>query len=221
MCDWRSSNSVPIAQLPRQRVFRYDNHNSAQIVAALDGGVIPLSDGEDTQCYNYSLPYAFNTVPDVAVAVHSFEAEASNNLFFFIKPIHSESLSFLPFVIRTQWPYTQWNQITFSFLAEDRSDVEAGYYQIDSGPLSGCENGKMIDVLLPFRRHCNAGQQIHHSVFLHGFEIATVKTEGNTRSPFEFQIISTSANISGIALSISVTTTTQVNSVYISFVAFQ
>lgn len=48
-----------------------------------------------------------------------------------------------------------------------------------------------------------------------------MKAEGNTRSPFEFQIISSSANITGIAVSISVTTSTQVNSLYISYVAFQ
>lgn len=56
---------------------------------------------------------------------------------------------------------------------------------------------------------------------MHGFEIATMKTEGNTRSPFEFQIVSTSANYSGIHISISVTTVTQVNSIYISYIALQ
>lgn len=45
---------------------------SAQIIASLDGGVIPFTDGQDSVCYNYSLPYAFNTVPTVAVSVHSF-----------------------------------------------------------------------------------------------------------------------------------------------------
>lgn len=212
---------MPGEQLPRQHPLRYSGPNSAHIIAALDGGLISISDGEDTQCYNYSLPYSFNTVPDVALSVYSFETEPTNNLFFFVKPIRTDSLSFLPFVVRTLWPYTQWNLITFSFLAEDRIDIEAGYYQIDSGPLSGCENGKSIDVLLPFRKIFNHGSQIQHSVFLHGFEIATVKIDANSRSPFEFQIVSTSANVSGIALSISVTTVTRVNSLYISYVAFQ
>lgn len=48
----------------------------------------------------------------------------------------------IPFVIRTQWAYTQWSKISFTFLAEDREDMESGYYQIDSGSLSGCTNSK-------------------------------------------------------------------------------
>ena len=119
--------------------------------------MIPINDGQDAQCYNYSLPYAFNTPPDVAISVHSFDADPSNHLFFFIKAIHSDSLSFLPFVVRTQWPYTQWTQISFTFLAEDRNDIEAGYYQVDTGPLSGCETGKNVDILLPFRSDFRRG----------------------------------------------------------------
>jgi len=44
---------------------------------------------------------------------------------------------------------------------------------------------------------------------------------GINRSPFELQIVSSAANISGIIASLSVTTITQVNSIYISYVAFQ
>lgn len=44
---------------------------------------------------------------------------------------------------------------------------------------------------------------------------------GINRSPFELQIVSSAANISGIIASLSVTTNTQVNSIYISYVAFQ
>lgn len=79
----------------------------------------------------------------------------------------------------------------------------------------------MIDVLLPFRNVFSRGVEIKHNLFLHGFEIATVKTEGNSRSPFEFQIVASSTNVSGVAVTISVTTTTQVNSLYISYIAFQ
>lgn len=48
-----------------------------------------------------------------------------------------------------------------------------------------------------------------------------MKTDGSTRSPFELQIVSTTANVSGIAISLSVTTATKVDSIYISFIAFQ
>lgn len=87
--------------------------------------------------------------------------------------------------------------------------------------MAGCASGKTIDILLPFRKHFHSGKQIQHSVFLHGFEIYTVKAEENTRSPFEIQIISTSANVSGIAVQLSVTTITRVDSIYISYVALQ
>ena len=87
---------------------------------------------------------------NLKVGVHDFEAEKSTSLFYYIKPLHTDSLSFVPFVIRTQWLYTRWTKISFSFIAEDRVDIESGYYQIDSGVLAGCISGKEIKVLLPF-----------------------------------------------------------------------
>ena len=76
------------------------------------------------------------------LAVHDFEADSSNNLFYYVKPLQTDSLAFIPFVIRTQWAYTRWTKIIFSFLAEDRTDIESGYYQIDSGLLASCISGK-------------------------------------------------------------------------------
>ena len=75
-------------------------------------------------------------------AVHDFEADHSPTLFYYIKPLKSDSLSFVPFAIRTQWLYTRWTKLVFSFLAEDRVDIESNYYQIDSGMLAGCTSGK-------------------------------------------------------------------------------
>lgn len=43
----------------------------------------------------------------------------------------------------------------------------------------------------------------------------------NRRSPYEIQIAASSANVSGIAVTLSVTTITQVNSIYVSYTAFQ
>lgn len=117
---------------------------SARITIAQQLGLITLVQGTDSLCYNYSLPYAFSTVPEIAVSVHDFEARATNDLFFSIKPVHTDSLSSVPFLIRTHWKYTSWTKIAFSFLAEDRRDFEAGYYQIDSGSLGNCDAGKNI-----------------------------------------------------------------------------
>lgn len=188
-------------------------------MAAFNGGIIPIYDGEDSQCYNYTLPYAFQTVPEIAIAVSDFESDPSRNIFFFIKPVRSDSLVGVPFVIRTQWAYTSWVHIGFSFLAEDRADVETGYYQVDSGSLAGCEVGKQIQVLLPFRNQFDQNRQIFFHLFLHGFEITTVLATQGSRSPYEIQITSSSADRRGITVVLSTTTTTQVNSIYISYIA--
>ena len=83
----------------------------------------PLDQHDDYFCYNYSLSYQVARPPEVAISVHDFEVESSNRLYFYIKPLPSRSYSSIPFVIRTQWSYTSWNYITFSFLAEDRTDI--------------------------------------------------------------------------------------------------
>ena len=41
------------------------------------------------------------------------------------------------------------------------------------------------------------------------------------RSPYEVQLTASTANFSGIAVTLSTTTITQVNSIYISYVAYQ
>lgn len=119
------------------------------------------------------------------------------------------------------WGYTQWTKIAFSFIAEDRHDFESGYYQIDSGLLAGCSSGKEIRVLLPFRTSFVSYIDIKHLLFLHGFEITTMPFSENRRSPYEIQLGSSVANTSGIAVTLSVTTITQVNSIYISYIAYQ
>ena len=48
-------------------------------------------------------------------------------------------------------------------------DIESGYYQVDSGILSSCDNGKSINILLPFRNKYSNGLKIKYSLFLHGF----------------------------------------------------
>ena len=56
---------------------------------------------------------------------------------------------------------------------------------------------------------------------MHGFEIDSIKNHDGSQTPFELQIIGTTANEQGISITLSVTTSTQVNSIYVSFVAFQ
>ena len=43
----------------------------------------------------------------------------------------------------------------------------------------------------------------------------------NEQSPYELQLSASSTNTSGIAVTLSVTTITQVNSIYISYIAHQ
>lgn len=134
--------------------------------------------------------------------------------------MQTDSVSTVPFLIRTHWRYTFWTKITFSFLAEDRKDFESGYYQVDSGSLGGCEAGKNIQVILPFRRIGLQPGFINHAVFLHGFEISSQRYNADTMSPFEIQIADSSTNTSGITVLITVTTVTQVQSLHISYVAW-
>jgi hypothetical protein len=105
-------------------------------------------------------------------------------VFFYIKPLRTDSLAFLPFVVRTQWAYTHFTKISFSFIAEDRVDFESGYFQIDSGLLAGCSSGKEIKVLMPFQTTFIPGPNINHILFLHGFEITTMPFSSNQRSPY-------------------------------------
>jgi hypothetical protein len=119
------------------------------------------------------------------IAVSDFEAQASTDLFFSIKPLQT-STTFAPFLIRTHWKYTYWNKIAFNFIAEDRNDFQSNYYQIDTGALGGCEAGKNIQILLPFK---NSGlisgyTNLNYNLFIHGFEISSVRYNSNSLSPF-------------------------------------
>lgn len=87
--------------------------------------------------------------------------------------------------------------------------------------LGSCLNGKVTHVLLPFRSHFSYNQKIHHHVFLHGFEINTQRITESTRSPFEVQLTIQNINSTGIALTLSVTTITQVNFLYVSYLVYQ
>ena len=41
--------------------------HSARITVAEQKGIVPLVRGQDVQCYNYSLPYPFARVPEIAI----------------------------------------------------------------------------------------------------------------------------------------------------------
>ena len=199
----------------------YAEINLGNIVAAFNGGVIPLYESQESACYNFSLPYAFLNIPDVAIGIEDFEIDPSYGMYFYVKATRAQTPTYIPFVIRTLWAYTSWTQINFNFIAEDRNDIDSGYYQIDSGDLGGCHTDGFVQVLLPFKTIFSASQPIRHSIFLHGFEITTISIGNSVRSPFEVQLTQTSANISGLAVQISVTTATQLNSLYISYIAYQ
>jgi hypothetical protein len=124
-------------------------------------------------------------------AVYDLQSQYSANQFFSVKPVRSDSYGIIPFMIRTHWKYTSWTKISFSFFAEDKGNIEAGFYQVDSGNLAGCNSGKDIHVLLPFRTNFKGA--IQGLTFLHGFEITSNKLFGED-SPFEIQIINKEIN---------------------------
>lgn len=122
--------------------------------------------------------------------------------------------------MRTYWKYTEWKKISFTLFVEDKSEFESGYYQVDTGSLGGCEPGKTIQTLLPFRSISQVSK-LHHNVFLHGFEISSQLYSAQSKSPFEIQIVDSVTNSSGIAIFFSVTTITQVHSIHISYIAWE
>jgi hypothetical protein len=122
----------------------------------------------------YTLPHS---------AVNSLESQYSPNLFFSIKAVNSDSNGVIPFIVRTHWGYTQWSKLTFSFLAEGSSQVEAGYYQIDTGSLSSCNSGKTIAAFIPLSSQSSALTSA--ITFLNGFEISSIAVNSSYLTPFE------------------------------------
>ena len=133
-----------------------------------------------------------------------------------MKPVLSEDYSSILFLIRTPWAYTSWSRVTFHFLAEYHAHLEAGYYHIDTKILGACTASKFTQVLLPFHSDFDIADA---KAFIHGFEISSLKM-GGVYSPFEVQIINLQANGTGLALTISTTTVTQVHSLLVSYIAY-
>ena len=50
--------------------------------------------------------------------------------------------------MRYPWRYTRWVRVVVHFLVEDRSDIESGYYQLDTGLLGDCVAEKYINISL-------------------------------------------------------------------------
>lgn len=115
-------------------------------------------------------------------AVNDFQSQYSPNLFFSIKAVSSDNNGIIPFVVRTHWGYTQWSKITFSFLAEGSSQIEAGYYQIDTASLSSCISGKSIVAFIPFASQNAALTKA--LTFLNGFEISSISVNSSYLTPF-------------------------------------
>lgn len=184
---------MPQPHHPRLHSFGYGTHNVGTVSAALQGGMQLLQEGLDLQYYNYSLPYAFASAPEVSVAVQDFQMGASNNIFFYVKPILDSSTTSVLFVIRTQWCYTSWIMLSFNFIAEDRHDIRSGYHQIDSGSLTSFHSGATIQVAIPYRqRFPQSARNLVSNQFLHGFELSTspinMYSSDATRTPFDIQL---------------------------------
>ena len=124
----------------------------------------------------------------------------------------------LTFVIRTQNAYTRWNRIKFNFIAEATAQIEAGYYQVDTGSLSGCCEGKDIMAFLPLISQVGPNPQA--LTFLSGFEMASMQYNSSYATPYEVQIVKQSVTIQGISVLVSSTSATRIHSLFISYIAY-
>lgn len=52
---------------PNGTIISGITHSYKGTIIVGGNGLVPLVDGQDSQCYNYSLPYPLNNVPEVAV----------------------------------------------------------------------------------------------------------------------------------------------------------
>ena len=150
--------------------------------------------------------------------VSDLQSAYSPSLFFSVKAIASDSNGIIPFVVRTHWGYTQWSKITFSFLAEGSSQLEAGYYQIDTGSLSSCSSTKSIAAFIPIVSQNAASTSA--LTFLNGFEISSLAVNSSYLTPFEVQVAVTSVSKQGISILISSTSATQVYSLFVSYIVY-
>lgn len=91
---------------------------------------------------------------------------------------------------------------------------------IDGGVLGRCDTGKTSSIFLPFKNQLIS--QIEGYVFLNGFEISSKAPSSIDKySPLEVQLLNKKVTSTGISVTLSVTSATQVYSLLISFVAFQ
>ena len=146
------------------------------------------------------------------------ESQYSPNLFFSIKAVNSDSNGVIPFVVRTHWAYTRWTRLVFSFIAEASSQIEAGYYQIDTASLSSCCSGKQISAFIPFASQSSSFSSA--LTFLNGFEVSSITVNSSYLTPFEVQIVMNSVSRQGISVLLTSTSATQVHSIFVSYVAF-
>jgi cysteine-rich repeat protein len=149
--------------------------------------------------------------------VTHLESKPTNNLFFSIKAVNSDSNGVIPFVVRTHWGYTRWAKITFYFLAEASDLVQAGYYQVDTATLSACISGKQIVAFIPTACKSTQWQAL---TFLNGFEISSLSSKGTFLTPYEVQVVLKSVSTQGLTLLIQTTSATQIHALFVSFVAY-
>ena len=159
----------------------------------------------------------FQSKPGVAVSVRQMQSQPTYDLFFSIRATKIESLSSIDFLIRTQWKYTVWSQIEFNFLAENIAELDANSFNVDTSSLVGCGQDKEVKVLLPFRTP--GFVPVKALTYINGFEMTSIQAAG-ANSPYEVQIINATVLTNGVSLSITVTSVTQVYTIYISIVAY-
>lgn len=104
--------TTPVCPVGSQYLNLHHGHLSISV-----GGVVSITPGIDSLCYNYPLPSPFQERPGVAIAIYNFESNPSQDLFFSIQTTRSDTLTSLSFLIRTQWKYTTWSLFKMTFFA--------------------------------------------------------------------------------------------------------
>lgn len=78
---------------------------------------------KETNIYSYPLIKPFEIVPSIAIGITNLESQGSPYLMLNIKPLIGLSTNSLSFLVRFYYRYTNWNMITFNFIAENREDI--------------------------------------------------------------------------------------------------
>ncbi len=104
-----------------------------------------------------------------------------------------------------------------TFFAEDHPHYDANSFGIDTTALAGCSQTKEVKVIIPFKDESFHGASA--VAFIHGFEMSTTGCQAGS-NPFEIQVLNLGVSNGGVALRVTVTSSTKVFNVYVSVISW-